>query len=156
MSSRANKFNLPISNNNISKSEIIRGFNSYKDTIKSSKYKINGNIKVYYKFNNPEKSGKISDTTVSINPQVGFLVSKRVFSKSVLRNKIRRQLKESYREIKGILTEKYQPSGLKLILSLSGKGNDNAKLNKKLNYREIKNEMTMLLDKIFMETGECI
>jgi ribonuclease P protein component len=143
---------LPNNKKNISKSEIIRGFNVYKDTIKYSKSKINGNIKVYYKFDKPEISGSMLSTPVSINPKVGFLVSKRIFSKSVTRNKIRRQIKEAYREVKKSLIEKYNPSGLKLVLTLSGKGNETVKLNKKLNYKEIKSEMAIILDKIFFET----
>lgn len=152
MSSLANNLNLPGSKKNILKSEIIRGFNAYKDTIKSSKSKINGNIKIYYKLNKPEISGIMLSTPESVNPKVGFLVSKRIFSKSVIRNKIRRQLKEAYREVKESLIEKHNPSGLNLVFTLSGKGNDTVKLNKKLNYKEIKSEMAIILDKIFSET----
>lgn len=153
MSSLANKPDLPVRSKSLSKSEIIKGFSAYRDLFKSSKNKVNGNIKVYYKFVKPGSSGNIQSSPVSLYPQVGFLVSKKIFSKSVTRNKIRRQLRESYREVKGDLNEQYNPCCfLKLIFSLSGKGNDFVKLNNKLNYKQVKSDMTVILDKIFMET----
>ncbi|MBN1633470.1 MAG: ribonuclease P protein component [Ignavibacteria bacterium] len=143
---------MPIIKRNIPKSEIIRGFNAYKDTIKSSKNKIHGNIKVYYKFDKPEVPCNILKTDDTVNPQVGFIVSKKLISKSVLRNKIRRQLKESYREVKREIIKKYKPTEtLKIIFTLSGKGNDILRLNGKLNYTEIRNDMTAILNKIFSE-----
>lgn len=152
MNSHADNFSFRSYNKTISKSEIIRGFNAYRNVIKSSKVKVNGNIKALYKFSNSKKTESISIPGVKTNLQAGFLISKKMFSKAVTRNKIKRQLKESYREIKGKFTERYKPAfSVTIIFSLSGKGNEEVKINGKLNFKQLLSDMTILLDKIFKE-----
>jgi ribonuclease P protein component len=153
MNSPADNYGLFQKKKNFSKSEIIRGYNSYRDVIKSSKSKINGKLKVLY---NIKKSGiedNYSIPRIIISPKVGFLISKKLFSKAVTRNKAKRQLKESYRNLKLRYIEKYKPCHqIEIIFSLSASGSDYLNKHGKLDFAEVKKNMNILLDKIFQET----
>lgn len=157
MNSPANNYGLFQKKKRIAKSEIIRGYNSYTDVIKSSKIKISGRIKVLYKFGKSESTEIFSSPQIIFSTKVGFLISKKLFSKAVTRNKIRRQLKESYRILKGKYTEKNKPQfNLALIFSLSRSGNDYVKKHSRLDFKETKKDMDTLLDKIFKEAKRYI
>lgn len=152
MSSPADNYGLFQNKKNFSKNEIIRGYNSYRDVIKSSKTKISGKVKVLYKIDKSESTEYFSVPRRVINLKVGFLVSKKIFTKAVTRNKIKRQLKESYRNLKGKYIIRHKPKNkISILFSLSPSGTDYVKKYGKLDFAETKRDIDKLLDKIFKE-----
>ena len=89
----------------LNKSEIVRGYNSFKDILVDSKIIYNNFLKLNIRFKKDNIVNKdfqnIKDPLQSV--KVGFVVSKRVVKKSSFRNKLKRLLRESYRLNKHIL-----------------------------------------------------
>ena len=67
--------------------------------------------------------------------RIGFVVSKKISNKAVVRNKIKRQLRESAREE----LKKYQPGYDMVIVTLPG--------IQKVDYKEIKNQVSLVFKK---------
>jgi len=149
--------NSPVDNSfrlkkNLPKKEIIRGFNAYTKLIKSSKKKIKGKIKVFYRYQSDNIRTNDFPPPVLKNVQVGFIISKRSLKSAVLRNKIKRQMREAYRNAKPFLLNYYKKNGLlSLIFTLSKKGTDEVNINKKLAFEDLKKDFEDILSTLSKE-----
>jgi ribonuclease P protein component len=130
----------------LKKSEIIRGYNSFKDILANSKLITNSFLRVYIQVNRDYKGtgeSKIFKDPLA-NVKVGFVVSKRIVRKASQRNRLKRLSREAYRLNKNLLS--IHPE--KEIFLLFG---FNESFKENLNNLEIeivKANMRMLLQKI--------
>jgi ribonuclease P protein component len=100
-----NKFNLR-------KDEILRGFESYKKVFRNSRTAETRYLKLYYQKKELPESPQIKI-------RVGFTVSKKKLKKAVLRNRIKRLLKECYRLNKQSLLNKPGLKSMDMILTVN-------------------------------------
>lgn len=130
----------------LSKSEIIRGYNSFKDILAESKLISNSFLKAYIQINNDsqgkEESGIFKDPLTNV--KVGFVVSKRVVKKSSQRNRLKRLMREAYRLSKNLLIINTHRE-IKLLIGVNESFKDS--LNK-LDIEIVKANMRMLLNKV--------
>ena len=101
----------------LGKNEIIRGYESFKKVFASSKVFVNGYLKCYLQLDN--------DLTSPQSLKVGFTVSKRKFKKTFVRNRIKRLLREEYRNEKHRLVMK---QNIKIIFTISDAGSNSINL----------------------------
>lgn len=101
----------------LGKNEIIRGYESFKKVFASSKVFVNGYLKCYLQLDN--------DLTSPQSLKVGFTVSKRKVKKAFVRNRIKRLLKEAYRNEKHRLLMK---QNIKIIFTISDAGSNSINL----------------------------
>ena len=89
----------------LSKKEIIRGYNSFKNILVDSKLITNSflrlNIQVKEEIKENKKFHIIKDPLNNV--KVGFVVSKRFVKKASMRNRLKRLLREAYRINKNML-----------------------------------------------------
>ncbi len=132
----------------LSKSEILRGYNSFYYVLQNSKTISTEYLKAFV-------NKQVTDTAVTEfnkrplftgNVKVGFIIAKKKIKKSVKRNRIKRLFKESYRLTKtqtGLFGLK-----LNIIFTLNDKGYMLFQNNKKIKTEFLKNEMILLSSKI--------
>ncbi len=127
----------------LSKDEILRGHNAFKNVLDSSCI-VNGKfITLFVQFN--------SDVNASLtkSPQVlvGFMLSKKKIPDAYKRNKIKRQLKEIYRTNKNKISA---PPGknLKILLAINNHSEVILKNEKKLDYKILEMDILKLFDKL--------
>ncbi|HMQ67881.1 MAG TPA: ribonuclease P protein component [Ignavibacteria bacterium] len=130
------------------KYEILRGHNSFKNVLQNS-----GTISTEYLkafVNKQPTETNITEFSKSPlftgNVKVGFIIAKKKFKKAVIRNRIRRILKEAYR----LNNTKSDLFNLKLniIFTLSENGYELFRNNTKLKPGFIRNDMNLLTAKI--------
>lgn len=127
----------------LSKDEIVRGFNKFKEVLDNSvKYK-----SVFFKaFVNFTVFDESENRPPSGNVKVGFLVSKKNVNKATQRNKIKRLFRELYRK------RKYRLSDLKkdanIIFSFRKEGQKKFFQEDKFNFIEFSSDFDELLTKI--------
>ncbi len=83
----------------LKKSEIIKGYNAFKNILTNSKVISNSFLKLNIQIkreNSDNKSNSIFNNPLD-NVKVGFIVSKRIVKKSSLRNRLKRLAREAYR-----------------------------------------------------------
>jgi ribonuclease P protein component len=129
----------------LKKSEIVRGYNSFKNILVDSKIITNSFLRVniqYKKENTENKEIQILKDPLT-NVEVGFVVSKRIVRKASLRNRLKRLLREAYRVNKHILVgvKEYETS---LLFGYNEAYKDEFKI---LDIEVVKVNMRMLLEK---------
>jgi ribonuclease P protein component len=137
----------PADNNNdysLRKDEIIQGHDSYLRILQNSISISTDFLKVFI-----EKKSLDSDSMSPLftgKVKVGFIIAKKKIRKAVLRNRIRRLLKESYRLNKNFFIT--LPFNLNIIFSLSEKGYMHFMNNPKTKLIFISEEMKKLQSNI--------
>lgn len=126
------------------KNEILRGYNSFQKVLQNSKTVSTQYLKAFV-----NKQSTDTKTTVfsksplfTENVKVGFIIAKKKFKKAVIRNRIRRLLKEAYRLSKnqtGLFN-----FDLNIIFTLSENGYVLFKNNSEIKLDFIKREMILL------------
>jgi ribonuclease P protein component len=129
----------------LKKSEIVRGYNSFKNILVDSKVITNSFLRVniqYKKENTENKEIQILKDPLT-NVKVGFVVSKRIVRKASFRNRLKRLLREAYRLNKHILVSvrEYETS---LLFGYNEAYKDEFKI---LDLEVVKVNMRMLLEK---------
>ncbi|MEO8210646.1 MAG: ribonuclease P protein component, partial [bacterium] len=138
----------------LSKDEIIRGHNAYFRILQNHVFISTEFLKAFI-----NKKSIVSDSIESTqrirsigesplftnNVKVGFIIAKKKIKKAVLRNRIRRLLKESYRLNKNFMT---LPFNLDIIFSLTEKGCEYFMNNPKTKLEFINEDMKNLQLKI--------
>lgn len=128
----------------LSKDEIIRGFNKFKEVLDNSIKHKSFFFKAFVNFTNSRNSNESEERPPLRNVKVGFLVSKKNVSKATDRNKIKRMFRELFRK------KKYRLSDLKdanIIFSLRQEGHKKFFANE-INLMEFSSDFDMLLTKI--------
>ncbi len=132
----------------LSKSEIIRGYDSYIKVLQDSTLLTTDYLKAFVNKQNEEfRSFDFKNSPLlTTNVKVGFIIAKKKIKKSFRRNRLKRLLKESYRLNK----YQYGINNLKLmiIFSLSEKGYEYFKKNPDIKYSFVESEMRILQEKI--------
>ncbi len=130
------------------KEEILSGYNSYSKVLKSSILISTEYLKAFVNSENiePVSIDLTKSPLFTDNVKVGFIIAKKKIKKSVLRNRIKRLLRESYRLNKYLIN----PLPLKLILifSLTEKGYNFFLNNPETKFEFSNTEMKILLEKI--------
>jgi len=126
----------------LSKSEIIRGHNSFNDIFKSASKISSGRIKLFF---NQSKSKLNSPHGIL---KVGFVISAKRISSSVQRNKIKRLLKEAYRNVKNNNTADIDAE---VLIGLSDYGYEILQIDKKLELNELKNDISDAFSVLFFK-----
>jgi len=137
------------------KREILRGFNSYLKVLKSSDLISTNFLKAFVNHDNKEKtmldltseSNAFGESPLfTNNVKVGFVVAKKKIRKAILRNRIRRLLKESYRLNKDLFgTIDLQ---VNIIFSITDMGYKIFEEDSKTKFEVINREMKLLAPKI--------
>ena len=144
--------NKPIDAKTLRRDEIIRGYNAYSKILQSSILVSTDFLKALINLQIPEKSLseiKKGDPSLSESPltiKVGFIVAKKKIRKAVLRNRIKRLLRESYRLNKKIFCT---IKDMNIIFTLTEDGYILFRDYPKTGIEIIKQEMVNLGDKIF-------
>lgn len=129
----------------LSKDEILRGFNKFKEVLDNSVKHKSFFFKAFVNFTNSQSSSESEERPPLRNVKVGFLVSKKNVSKAADRNKIKRMFRELFRK------RKYRLSDLKnntnIIFSLRQEGHKKFFANE-INLAEFSSDFDMLLTKI--------
>ncbi|MEZ4823254.1 MAG: ribonuclease P protein component [Ignavibacteria bacterium] len=132
----------------LGKNEILRGHNSFKNVLQNSKTISTEYLKAFV--NKQSTEANITEFSKSPlftgNVKVGFIIAKKKFKKAVIRNRIRRILKEAYR-----LNESHSELlklKLNIIFTLNENGYELFRNNTKLKPCFIKNDMNLLTAKI--------
>lgn len=144
MSKFDNSSNENKSSHRLRKDEIIHGHNSYLNVLRNSVSVSTEFLKVFIekKDNESDFQSPLLDTKI----KVGFIIAKKKIKKAVLRNRIKRLLKESYRMNKEFFAS--LNFNLNLIFSLNEKGYDYFISNPKTKKSFIDDEMISLQKKI--------
>jgi len=121
----------------LGKDEIIRGYDSFKKIFARSKVIENGYLKCYLQFDN--------DLLSPQSLKVGFTVSKRKARKAFVRNRIKRLIKEAYRNEKHKLLIK---ENTKIIFTVSESGGNSINLLYKTGFILFTENMRSLFDTI--------
>ena len=132
------------------KSEIIRGYSSFTKILNSNKYFSAGILTgLLAKAENGNSETNYFNPLSSKSLKVGFIISKRKFGRAVLRNRIRRIIKEAYRLNRSELSGKLDTACDSAIL-IGVKENEVKRLieNDALNYVSFVNDMKLLLNKV--------
>lgn len=130
------------------KDEIIRGHDAYSRVLQNSISISSDFIKAFV--NIQSKEVNLIDFTNSPlftnNVKVGFIIAKKKIKKTVLRNRIKRLLREAYRLNKNLF--EFYPSKLNIIFSLTDNGYEFFLLNKKVKYNFVETEIKKLAVKL--------
>ena len=121
----------------LSKDEILRGYDSFKNVFIRSKVIDTGCLKCYIQFNNNSASPQSN--------KVGFTVSKKKVRKAFVRNRIKRLLKEAYRNEKHHLKVK---KNLIMIFTFSDSKSGSVDLLYKNGFSLFSNDFRKLFEQI--------
>lgn len=132
----------------LSKSELLRGFETFSHVIENSKVLSSDFLKAYiYICKDKKVLTNISDSPLlSENIKVGFIVAKKQIHKAVIRNRIRRLLRESYRKLKHNIH--YRKIETSIIISLNSRGYNYFQNNPKAKQKYIDGDMSLLINTI--------
>lgn len=119
------------------KDEILRGYDAFKNVLIRSKIIEAGYLKCYLQLD--------TNTTSPQSRKVGFIVSKRKVRKAFVRNRIKRLLKESYRNEKYLLMPK---ENIKLIFTVSDSGANSINLLYKSGFKLFSDNMKTVFSRI--------
>lgn len=132
--------------NKLPKELIIRGHNAFADIFESSDRYSAGLLRANVKANKGENEKNFNSPTFSV--KAGFVVTKKRIRSSVNRNRIKRLLRESFRQEKTIIPASSVKKEFEIIFSLSDSGYEKF-LSAGLHLNEISTSMNKLLTKIF-------
>lgn len=133
-------------NNSLSRNEIVKGHNSYINILQNSVIFSTDYLKVFVnKIKDPVPVDFIQSPLLTISLKVGFIIAKKKIRKAVLRNRIRRLLKESYRLNKHLFSS---IKNANVIFSLSEKGYNKFLNDPAVKIHEIELEMIKASEKI--------
>ncbi len=127
------------------KDEILRGHNTYLKVIQNSVSVSTEFIKAFINKENADSNSKSPLLTSTV--KVGFIIAKKKIKRAVLRNRIRRLFKESYRSDKFFFVNEL-PFSLNIIFSLNDKGYEYFINNPKTKLEFVSSEMKKLHSKI--------
>lgn len=126
----------------LSKSEIIRGHNSFNDIFKSASKLSSGRIKLFY------NQSKIKLNSPHGTIKVGFVVSAKRVNSSVKRNKIRRLLKEAYRIFKNNHLNDFDAE---VLIGLSDYGYELLQQDKSFEFSKLKEDIADAFSVLFFK-----
>lgn len=132
----------------LSKHEIIRGYNAYSRVLQNSVL-ISTNILKAFISNQSKDTISIESSQSPLftnNVKVGFIIAKKKIKKAVLRNRIKRLLREAYRLNKYCF--KIFSSETDIIFSLTDSGYEHFVKNQRQKSDFVEHEMRNLSDKI--------
>jgi len=133
--------------NKLPKAGILRGHNSFNSVFENSSKANSGFIRAFFSAANSEEQ-KISESP-SASIQTGFVVSKKKIKSAVLRNRVKRLLKEAYRlERTGILSDDIKGS-YTIVFTLTESGFDSFINGGKLEIAKLRSDMNRIFTKIF-------
>lgn len=121
----------------LGKDEIIRGYDSFKKVFARSKVFEIEYLKYYFQLDN--------DLTSPQSLKVGFTVSKRKVKKAFVRNRIKRLIKEAYRNEKHRLLIK---QNIKIIFTISESGANSINLLYKSGFALFTENMRSIIETI--------
>ncbi|MEO8666003.1 MAG: ribonuclease P protein component [Ignavibacteria bacterium] len=134
------------------KCEIVRGHNSYLKILKNSVL-VSANLLKAFVSQERNPSDLASEIRTfresplfTNNVKVGFVVAKKKVGKAVLRNRIRRLLRESYRLNKNLFTA--ADAKINIIFSLTENGYKQFEIYPDIGFKIIDDEMKILASKI--------
>ena len=130
----------------LKKSEIIRGYNSFKDILVDSKLITNSFLRAYIQVRKSRQDtgeSKILKDPLE-NVRVGFVVSKRFVRKASRRNRLKRLAREAYRLNKYLLIPGFDGE-VKLLLGYNEKYKNEFC---ELEIENVKSNMRILLKKV--------
>jgi len=122
------------------KDEIIRGYESFKKIFIRSKVIETRYLKCYLQFNDKITSPQSN--------KVGFTVSKKKVKKAFIRNRVKRLMKEAYRNEKHILTGYGLHRYFSVIITINDSQAKSIDLLYKNGFHLFTDEMKLLFDKI--------
>lgn len=130
----------------LKKSEVIRGYNSFRDILADSKLVTNSFLRAYIQINkdSQEKEERIILENPLANVKVGFVVSKRIVRQASKRNRLKRLMREAYRLNKNLLYN-YKVTDLQILFGLNESFKENLG---NLEIEIVKANMRMLLQKV--------
>lgn len=132
-----------MTDNRLSKDEILRGYDSFKSVYKKSRVIEARYLKCNIQFNNENTSPQIT--------MVGFTVSKKKIKKAYLRNRIKRLQREAFRNEKSKLTLE---KNCILIFNINDKDNLSAEHLCRNGFRLFSEDMAVIFDKINNEISK--
>jgi ribonuclease P protein component len=127
------------SDRSLSKEEILRGYDSFKNVFRKSKIIETRYLKCYIQFEDENSSPQAI--------KVGFTVSKKKAKKAYVRNRIKRLLREAYRNEKNGLTVRRNTV---LIYSISDTKNNSIDNLYRNGFRLFTDDMKEINEKIKM------
>jgi ribonuclease P protein component len=122
------------------KDEIIRGYESFKRIFIKSKVIETRYLKSYLQFDDKITSPQLI--------KVGFTVSKKKVKKAFVRNRIKRLIKEAYRNEKHILNDLKSRYSFSFIVTINDSQSKSIDLLYKNGFGLFTNDMRLLFDKI--------
>lgn len=135
----------------LSKQDIIRGHNSYKRILQNSITISSEFLKAFISIQSQKHSTSTEDNLIisphfTNNVKVGFIIAKKKIKNAVLRNRLRRLFKETFR-LNKYLFEIF-PFNLEIILSLTDRGYEYFLSNKVLKYHFVEEEFLTICNKL--------
>ncbi len=121
----------------LSKDEILRGYDSFKNVFKKSKIIESRYLKCYIQFDDENTSPQ----TI----KVGFTVSKKKVKKAYVRNRIKRLLREAYRNEKNKISIR---GNMILIYTISDTKNNSIDNLYRNGFRLFSDDMINVIEKI--------
>ena len=128
------------------KDEIIRGYESFKKIFIRSKVIETRYLKCFLQFDN--------NITSPLSVKVGFTVSKKKVKKAYIRNRIKRLIKEAYRNEKHLLGTYNFKKNLSFIMTVSDSQSGSIDLLYKNGFKIFTDEMKLLFEKISILTDK--
>ena len=134
--------NVFFADNKLPKTDIIRGHEAFSKVFESSGKTNCGFLRAYVSEN------KTNFNSPSLSIKAGFVVTKKRIKSAVLRNRVKRLLREAYRLEKTGIPSSSVKNNFEIIFTLSDSGFDRF-AEENLDITTVRNDMRRLLVKVF-------